>query len=339
MEPLVSILIPAYNSEAWIEQTIKSAVAQTWPRKEIIIVDDGSKDGTAAAARQFASKEVSVVTQPNQGAAAARNKAYSLSQGDYIQWLDADDLLAPDKIAKQMEVCRAGLDKRALLSGSWANFVYRTRKARFVPSPLWADLIPLEWLVRKMEHNAHMQPATWLVSRELTDAAGPWDTRLTLDDDGEYFCRVLMASKGTRFVSEAKTFYRVTGTGSLSYAGGSSKKLDSLWLSLQLHLEYISKLDNAERTRAACLTYLQKYMFDFHPERPDIVEQLQAAARKLGGNLEMPTLSWKYAWIHRIFGWSAARETHIRYNKLKWSISKWWDKTRFEAEMKRSPIL
>src|ERR1043165_7081628 len=97
--PLISILIPAYNAAPWIADTIKSALNQTYPRKEVVVVDDGSIDQTLQVARQFASKTVSIVTQENQGASAARNKALELCQGDYIQWLDADDLLAPDKIA------------------------------------------------------------------------------------------------------------------------------------------------------------------------------------------------------------------------------------------------
>src|ERR1700722_18018315 len=100
MKPLVSILIPAYNSEKWISDTLRSAIAQTWTHKEIIVVDDGSKDQTAAIARQFEADGVRVVTQKNQGAAAARNTAFGLSRGDYIQWLDADDLLSPDKISR-----------------------------------------------------------------------------------------------------------------------------------------------------------------------------------------------------------------------------------------------
>jgi len=58
--------------------------------------------------------------------------------------------------------------------------------------------------VPQLGQNLYMQTATWLVSRELTEAAGPWDTRLLGDDDGEYFCRVLLASNGVRFVPEAK---------------------------------------------------------------------------------------------------------------------------------------
>src|SRR5262249_15570247 len=95
--PLVSILIPAYNAEPWIADTLRSALAQTWPNTEIIVVDDGSRDETLKVARQFECAKLRVITHKNQGAAATRNVAFSLSRGEYIQWLDADDLLAPDK--------------------------------------------------------------------------------------------------------------------------------------------------------------------------------------------------------------------------------------------------
>src|SRR5947207_10596589 len=100
MKPLVSILIPAYNAEPWIADTIKSALNQTWPRAEVVIINDGSRDQTLSIAQQFASERVSIVSQENQGVCAARNRAFELCQGDYIQWLDADDLLAPDKDRK-----------------------------------------------------------------------------------------------------------------------------------------------------------------------------------------------------------------------------------------------
>src|SRR5690349_11003303 len=118
MNPLVSILIPAYNSEEWITETIDSSLAQTWANKEIIIVDDGSKDRTLEIARRYESKGVKVVTQPNQGAAVARNTAFDLAQGDYIQWLDADDVLDPRKVEYQVKALE-GLGKKTLLSGAW----------------------------------------------------------------------------------------------------------------------------------------------------------------------------------------------------------------------------
>jgi hypothetical protein len=108
--------------------------------------------------------------------------------------------------------------------------------------------------MRKMEHNVYMQTATWLVSRELAEAAGPWDTRLLGDDDGEFFCRVLLASEGTRFVPDSKVYYRQAGAGSLSHIGFSNRKLEAQWLSMRLHTKYLRSLPDDERARATCVT-------------------------------------------------------------------------------------
>jgi glycosyltransferase involved in cell wall biosynthesis len=332
MTPLVSILIPAYNAERWIGDTIRSALAQTWPRKEIIIVDDGSGDRTLTVAQLFASNDVAVVTQKNQGAAAARNRALALSQGDYIQWLDADDLLTPQKIAKQMAAADHYGSERTLFSAAWGQFYYRIGKASFVPTSLWCDLSPVEWLIRKLGQNLHMPPATWLVSRELTDAAGPWDVRLSLDDDGEYFCRVILASDAIRFVPDAKVFYRVSGFGSLSSIDESEKKLVSQFLSMQLHVGYVRSLEDTEQVRAACLNYLQSRFFRFYPERVAFVEQLQQLAAILGGRLEFPQLSWKYSWMQKVFGWKAAKRARQYYNRCKSAAIRFWDKILFHVE-------
>jgi glycosyltransferase involved in cell wall biosynthesis len=338
MKPLVSILIPAYNAEEWIVDTIQSALAQTWGRKEIIVVDDGSTDRTADVARQFASNEVTVVTTQNQGAAVARNYALQLCQGDYIQWLDADDLLAPDKIERQLAALREDDSKRILLSSSWAWFNYRTHRARFVTTPLWQDLSPVEWLLRKMGENLHMQTATWLTSRELTEAAGPWNPKLFVDDDGEYFCRVLLASVGTRFVPEAKVFYRITRSSRLSYIGASDKKKGAMLVSMKLHIEYLRSLEESERVRRACLAYLQNWYENFYPERPDIVAELQSLAAQLEGSLENPSLRWKYAWIRPLFGWGAAKWAQRALPQMKASVVRQWDKAMYRLQNGASPL-
>ena len=334
MEPLVSILIPAYNSQEWIGDTLRSALAQTWTRKEIILVDDGSKDQTLAIARQFEPSGVRVVTQQNQGAAAARNTALSLSQGDYIQWLDADDLLSPGKIAAQMELAAQALDKKTLFSCPWGRFMYRHCRAEFIATPLWSDLSPADWLVRKMGQNLHMQTATWLVSRELTETAGPWDPTMYTDDDGEYFCRVLLASDGVRFVPDGKVYYRASGSGSVSYIGGSNRKLDAQWRSMQLHVTYLLSLENSARTRTACLTYLQTWFSYFYPNRLDIVSEIERLAGALGGHTNIPQLSWKYSWIKSLLGWNAAKRAQMYLPRARWSVARTWDKflNRIQAE-------
>jgi len=82
-----------------------------------------------------------------------------------------------------------------------------------------------------MEQNVYMQTGSWLVSRELTKLQAV-DVRLLGDDDGEYFCRVLLASDGVRFVPGSRVYYREAGSGSLSYIGGSDRKRDAQWLSM-----------------------------------------------------------------------------------------------------------
>jgi len=332
VKPLVSILIPAYNAEEWISATIQSAKDQTWPRKEIIVVDDGSGDRTAEVAQRFASKEVLVVTKQNQGAAAARNHALQLSQGDYIQWLDADDLLAPDKIERQFTALGENHHPRTLLSAPWGYFSYRTNKAQFVATSLWQDLSPVEWLVRKLSENLHMQTATWLTSRELAEAAGPWDTRLISDDDGEYFCRVLLASEGTRFVPESKVFYRVTPSSRWSFVGTSDKKKNALLLSMKLHIQYLRSLEDSERVHQACLIYMGNWFENFFPERPDLVEELQNLAGQLQGHLDEPRLRWKYAWMKPIFGWKVAKRAQMMLPQIRASVARNWDKAMYEWE-------
>src|SRR5262245_37029243 len=148
MTQLVSILIPAYNAEKWIASSIGSSLAQTWPRTEIIVVDDGSTDQTLEIAKSNSCGRVKVVTQENLGSASARNKALSLAQGDYIQWLDADDILAPAKIAAQMEQAEPGISSELLLSGSWGQFYHSPEKVALKPTGLWESQEPRDWLFK-----------------------------------------------------------------------------------------------------------------------------------------------------------------------------------------------
>ena len=304
MSVLVSILIPAYNVAKWLPYTVESALSQTWLNTEVIIVDDGSSDEILSVARSFESSRVKVVTQENRGAAAARNHALSLAQGDYIQWLDADDLLAPDKISEQLKKSdiRGG---QVLLSSTFGEFFCRPERAVFSPTPLWQDLSPVDWIVTKFANNIWMNPAVWLVSRELTEAVGPWNESLSLDDDGEYFCRVVAKSKFVKFVPTAKSYYRRWSAGSLSKST-SLGACRSLLTSLKLSFEYLLELEDSPRTRTAALSYLQVWFHYFYPDKTELIEEAQMLARKLGGCLQPPKLPRKYELIRRLFGWEIA---------------------------------
>jgi glycosyltransferase involved in cell wall biosynthesis len=329
---LVSILIPAYNAQAWVAETIRSALAQTWPRKEVFILDDGSQDNTAEIAQSFASSTVKVLTQDNQGACAARNRLLGEAQGDYLQWLDADDVIAPDKIALQLARAEPGRRSRILLTAAQGTFFFSSKRATFRPTSLWKDLGNVDWIVTKFNDNVWLNPTSWLVSRELSERAGRWDPRLSLsgDDDGEYICRVVAASEGVRFLKEAKTYYRIGNLGSLNWSR-SPASLHALFLSLRLSIDHLLRLENSDRTRAACRALLQTWLSVFYPESKEIVARVLGLGTELGGDLTIPALKSRYYPLEVLFGRMTAKKASILLPRARLIVSKHWDRLCFHV--------
>jgi len=164
-------------------------------------------------------------------------------------------------------------------------------------------------------------------------AAGQWNERLTLDDDGEYFCRVVLASERVRFIPGDNVFYR-KGVNSLSVVGYSDKKLESQLLSIRLQAEYLRSAD--EKMKAAIVKYMQSYMILFYPNRPDLVKEAEEIARSLGGELQLPILPWKYAMIQKMFGWQAAKNLQIQGNRFKAGLLEAWDRALFSMQNRNS---
>ncbi len=301
---LISILIPSYNSAGWLAQTVESARAQTWRNREIIVVDDGSTDNSLAVARQFEASGVKVVTQPNRGASAARNHALRLARGDFIQFLDADDLLAPDKVERQVELLGAARD--CIAAGPWGRFEHDPATAVFVPEENWRDAGPVEWLALNFAGRGMMPPAAWLTPRTLIEAAGPWDERLTLNDDGEFFCRVLLASARVRFCGEARTFYRSNLAHSLSRRRTAAAWQSAL-LSQELCARHLLAREDSSRTRRACADLFQRLAFAAWPESPEVVARAETAVRAHGGSGQQPGGGRLFQLTKAALGWKAAR--------------------------------
>jgi glycosyltransferase involved in cell wall biosynthesis len=306
---LVSILIPAYNAEKWIGETLRSAAGQSWNRKEIIVVDDGSTDKTLSIARRHESPILKVVHQENQGGCSARNRAYAECQGDFIQWLDADDLLAPDKIERQLKMSQ---DKRmpdVLFSCAWGEFFYRPRKAKFYPTPLWKSLSSVEWLMLRLEEGWMMPPNVWLVSRRLAEDAGGWDERLKRNQDGEYFLRVVLASSFVKFVSESRAYYRRWMSSPSVSRSRSRDVLCSLCLSYELEVQHVLAKDDSGRAREACIRRLSRGVaaLDYF-DAPDLAGCLRERIGELGGEVVAAHDSRNYAALKKVMGGRAAKE-------------------------------
>ena len=246
-DPLVSIIIPAYNSGKDLADCINSALAQTWQHKEIIVVDDGSDDDSLHIARGFEAQGVIALAQENAGASAARNAGLRAASGDYIQFLDADDLISPDKIAAQVNCLRGSLCEVAICRT--VHFDDENDHENGSESKDWfykdhAD--PVDFLTKLYAgddtlpgYGGMVAIHSWLTPRKLIDKTGPWNESLSLDDDGEFFCRVVLASEGIKFSPEGINYYRKFGHGQTLSAQKSKKSVQSAIAAIELKFEQL----------------------------------------------------------------------------------------------------
>ncbi|MDK2971325.1 MAG: hypothetical protein PWP23_1080 [Candidatus Sumerlaeota bacterium] len=304
-QPLVSVLIPCHNAAQWVGACLESALAQTWPSLEIIVVDDGSTDGSAACVSHFEPRGVRLIRTPNRGAAAARNRAFAESHGAFIQFLDADDLLAPTKIELQVRRLLAA-GGTAIASGEWARFYDDPKAAHFTPEPTWADHDPVALLRLLYAENRMVQPAAWLLPRRVADACGPWNEELTLDDDGEFFARAVLASERVLFVEGARSYYRSGLHGSLSHRQ-SSRAWQSQYRAIELSTAALLARDDAEETRRACADRWQRFIFSAYPDAPRERELAAEHVRALGGSSLRPDGGPLLKSLESAIGWKAAR--------------------------------
>lgn len=314
MGPRISILIPAYNAQSYIADTLRSAEAQTWKRKEIIVVDDGSVDETLSIAETFQSPMVKVVRQDNRGASSARNRALELAQGELIQYLDADDLLSHNKIEEQVaQLEREGFD--SIIGCRWSRFYCSPEEATFQWQDLWGVTEPIGWLVRAWMNHLMMHPAAWLVPRPLAEAAGTWNESLSLNDDGEYFARVILASKEVKFCDSAKSYYRSGIPGSLSQTA-TDKALASAYLSLDLISKHLIASEESDRTRLACATAFQRFIYEAYPSVPELRKQAEARVAFYGGSTLEVEGGPVFKSLAGILGWKIARRLQrVSYGK------------------------
>jgi glycosyltransferase involved in cell wall biosynthesis len=332
MRPLVSILIPAYNAQAWIHSTLESALNQDYSNIEVILVNDGSTDQTLAIARGFESKLVKIVDQPNAGGPAARNVAFAHAQGDYIQWLDHDDLLDRHKISEQLKAIDYAPGGRLLLSSAFGTFYYCKERAVFSPTSLWRDLTPREYFFAKFTDDRWFQTSAWLVSRKLSQMAGPWWEVRSPDDDGEYLCRIVSASERIQFVPTAKSYWRVGNYQSFSHSPArSNAALEALLASTLRCIEHFRSLEDSEKSRAACVSYLRHRLINFFPDHPDLLERMYKVANELGGSLSTPPLRRPYDLIRSCFGWRVARSANMWIPWGKTMLFRNWDRLIYKC--------
>ena len=201
--PLVSVVMPAYNAEKYIEAAVRSVQAQTFSDWELILVDDCSTDGTADRIRALASADDRlrpVFSKENRGAAHSRNLAFSYCRGDYVALLDADDLWRPEKLARQLMLAReTGAD---ILYCSYGMVDEAGQKAYpdFVVGPSTG--------FDRMLIRSELSCSTVLLRRELTQRY-PFETGV-FHEDYAYWLRLLQAGFSAFGTAEVLADYRIS---------------------------------------------------------------------------------------------------------------------------------
>lgn len=313
--PLVSILIACYNAADHLDETLESVLAQTYPHIEVLVCDDGSRDDTLAIARRFEPRGVLVsANERNLGQAGTFNRMLARSTGDYITFFDADDLMHPDKTRLQVEAL-SRTEGSAMATCEWARFYDDPREARFDPEPLWQDLAPVDWLVRSWQHNEMMHPGSSMIPRHVVEKAGPWNEQLTLINDHEYYCRVMLACRVVKFVPGARTYYR-SGIASSVSQRTSATAWRSAFHSLMLSSDALLAVEDSERTRRACATKLQRFIYESYPQVPELREQAARRVAELGGTDLQPEGGPLFRAARRVIGWKGARRLQEAANRL-----------------------
>lgn len=322
MQPLVSILIPVYNAAPWLAQTLESALAQTWPHTEIIAVNDGSTDESLSILRRFEERGIKVVDQENGGAGKCRNRALQESQGDYLQYLDADDLLSPNKIQAQVATLQRNPPNMVAFCGTMYFW-----DGQDPAQGLWDDAWPvvdsddpLAWQIEILGPDGRtgmVQTGAWLTPRRTAEAAGPWDEHPSPDDDGEYFSRIVLQSAGLRRVEGAISYYRkhrsgLSGKTSLLHQQGLLRTLD-------LRAQHILSRTDSDRAKLALARNYMVRAFTAYPNFPEISQIALSRARELGGDETLLSFdSAKTRLINRLFGWRCARRASLFFHRHLW---------------------
>lgn len=298
----ISVIIPCYNVERYVERAVRSVLVQTHPDIELIVVDDGSTDGTRERLRALKEElgdRITVLEQENRGACAARNTGLAKATGDFVQFLDADDVLLPSKLAHQASVAeRSG--RPALVIGSSriidpVGNTVRTVVQQPGDRDPWMDL---------MSHGLNIT-STNLWKRVAVEQAGGW--REGLGSSQEYDLMFRMLQQGARVVHDPEVLTEIHQRpgGSISQTG-----LDRNWERfVDLRVRIVEHLRKT-RPDLDLQPYLQ-VLFDsirtLYLHAPDRAVALYKSHMPRGFVPQRSPATGKgYLLLHRLFGFSLA---------------------------------
>ncbi|MDC0637798.1 glycosyltransferase [Flavobacteriaceae bacterium] len=261
MSPLVSIVIPTFNRSELLRETLDSVFNQTYHNWECIIVDDNSTDNTKQVISLFLEKDsrFQYYFGPDHkisGANACRNFAFRKSKGDFIQYLDDDDLLDSNKIEAQVKAL-FNKSSNTIATSKWDFFNEKPKDIKSQNLDVYRSFEVIEDFINSLSYShGYFPPHAYLIPRSLILRAGEWNEYLKINQDGEFMCRIFTKAENVVFAGGAQVYYR-QHNGSRTSALNSRKKIYQARKSWEL-IEATFQIRFGRRTRVVDIS--RKYL-------------------------------------------------------------------------------
>jgi glycosyltransferase involved in cell wall biosynthesis len=217
-DPLVSVIIPVYNRESLIGETLDSVLTQTYQNWECIVVDDGSSDNSKGVVQQYSAKDsrIKLFERPSYhkpGGNGARNFGLEVSKGEFIQWLDSDDLLHPQKI--EYNLSKLGdRDKYVICFSQYYRFMDSLDKLLIGSTINFQDYKnPMDYIKQYCLKGNGICSCSLFVNREIIKLSGGWDESVLKNQDGEFIMRIIINATELIFDDVSIAYYRMNPLG------------------------------------------------------------------------------------------------------------------------------
>jgi glycosyltransferase involved in cell wall biosynthesis len=281
----VSVIIPVFNAGKYLVQAVNSILVQTYLNIEVIIVNDGSTDDSMdVLSKNFAhNNRIVIISTENRGQSAACNLGYNYATGELIKFFDADDILNNNFIEEQVKLLGDRID--CICSANWGRFYYDNIETFVMEKDNNVGCTnSLEWIINSLESGSiMMQCAMWLIPRQILSNSGLWNESLNLNNDFEFFVRVLLASSKILKSENSILYYRSGNSSTLSQIL-NRKAYESGVKSNILGTSYLVIQNDSHRVRMACVNNLKIWMFNTYVEYPDLSKLIENTIDKWSPN-------------------------------------------------------
>jgi glycosyltransferase involved in cell wall biosynthesis len=255
-DPRVSVIIPAYNAAAYVAQAAESALAQTFAELEVIVVDDGSSDHTGEILAIYGDR-IQYIRQDNRGPSAARNVAIAHARGEYLAFLDADDLWLPQKLERQVPLLDAQPD--VALAYSLATIVDgdgRERQMGGRPQLVGQGQPQPTWMIAELIPGNCIPLLTAVARRREVESAGMFDERIAHSEDWDLWFRLSRLGPAV-FLQEALAQYRVLSEARTAAVGASRLTVEQSLFVLDKAFSVAAELNAESKGPAIAQVYVR----------------------------------------------------------------------------------